>query len=100
MFKLARPNPSVSLYRRRSEWREINNHEEQGDIGHNDGEWLIYKGIYNAEHIAEWVRKNSYDPLVDLKGQIIDSFFVDGLKGFILLDFGQSSLLRVKIMLG
>jgi hypothetical protein len=49
--------------------------------------------------MANWIRKNSYDPLKNLNGEDVDTFFVDSKKGFILLDFGQFNLLRTKIML-
>lgn len=81
-FNLTRPNPSLSIY------RKINN-----------GEWLMYKGIFEKTEIINWVLKNTVDPLKDLTPEEIDSFFVDSHKGFILLDFGQFHLLKPKIMI-
>lgn len=58
-FKLARPNPSLSIY------RNINN-----------GEWLMYRGVFEKGEMLRWIMGNVNDPLKEFKGEELDEFFV------------------------
>jgi hypothetical protein len=49
--------------------------------------------------MKKWVKQNCYDPLTDLSVDDVDSYFIDEIKGFILLEFGQFDLLKVKILI-
>jgi hypothetical protein len=59
----------------------------------------MYRGIFEKRQILNWITSNVVDPLHELTGEELDEFFVEGKKGFILLDFGQFYLLKPKIMI-
>jgi len=70
-FKLNRPSPSLSIYRK---------------IG--GGDWQLYKGNFDKADMDKWIQHNIMDPLKELTIENLEKMFRESHPGFILLSYG------------
>lgn len=71
-FKLNRPVPSLSLFRR---------------IG--EGDWLLYRGAFAPAEIDRWVRRHVTEQLPELTAEELERLLREDRRGLIVLDFGE-----------